>query len=92
MTADRDPDLDSILAAPSDEAWRVIFDQLWEIFSAPLTPQHASVPADLIRHAASGQRTVLAMPQELQLDFGKQQVNRPFRFFRHLYGVSPVLG
>ena len=39
--ADRDPKLDSILTASSNEAWQVIFDKLWEIFSAPLTPQHA---------------------------------------------------
>ncbi|MDO8431462.1 MAG: hypothetical protein Q7S58_03535 [Candidatus Binatus sp.] len=41
MTADRDPTLDSILTATSKEAWQVIFDRLWEIFSAPLTSQHA---------------------------------------------------
>jgi hypothetical protein len=41
MTAGRDPKLDSILTAPPKEAWQVVFDKLWEIFSAPLTPQHA---------------------------------------------------
>ena len=41
MTADRDPRLDSVLTAPPKEAWQVIFEKLWEIFSAPLTPQHA---------------------------------------------------
>jgi len=41
MTADRDAKLDSILTAPSDQAWQVVFDKLWEIFSTPLTPQRA---------------------------------------------------
>ncbi len=41
MTAQRDPKLDSVLTAPPKEAWQVIFDKLWEIFSAPLTSQHA---------------------------------------------------
>jgi hypothetical protein len=41
MTADRDPRLDSLLTAPPKEAWQAIFEKLWEIFSAPLTPQHA---------------------------------------------------
>jgi hypothetical protein len=41
MTADRDPKLDSVLTASPQEAWRTIFDKLWEIFSSPLTPQHA---------------------------------------------------
>ena len=41
MTAGRDPRLDSVLIAQPKEAWQVIFDKLWEIFSAPLTPQHA---------------------------------------------------
>ena len=40
MTADRDPKLDSVLTALPNEAWQVIFEKLWEIFSAPLTPQH----------------------------------------------------
>src|SRR5947209_13361936 len=41
MTDERDPRLDFILTAPSPEAWQVIFEKLWEIFSAPLTPEHA---------------------------------------------------
>ncbi len=40
MTAARDPKLDSVLTAPPKEAWQVIFEKLWEAFSAPLTPQH----------------------------------------------------
>ena len=39
MTVDRDPKLDSVLTAPPKEAWQVIFEKLWEIFSAPLTPR-----------------------------------------------------
>jgi hypothetical protein len=38
MTAERDPKIDSILTAPSKEAWQVIFENLWEIFSEPLAP------------------------------------------------------
>jgi len=38
---ERDSKLDSVLTAPSNEAWQVLFDKLWEIFSAPLTPQRA---------------------------------------------------
>jgi hypothetical protein len=41
MTAERDPKLDSVLTASSREAWQVIFDKLWEIFSAPLSLEHA---------------------------------------------------
>ena len=41
MTASRDPTLDSVLTAQPKEAWQVIFEKLWEIFSAPLAPQHA---------------------------------------------------
>ena len=41
MTAERDPRLDSVLTAPPKEAWQVIFEKLWEIFSGPLTSQHA---------------------------------------------------
>jgi len=41
MTADLDPTLDSVLTATPKEAWQVIFEKLWEIFSAPLTAQHA---------------------------------------------------
>lgn len=40
MTARRDPRLDSVLTAPPKEAWQVIFEKLWEIFAAPLTPHH----------------------------------------------------
>lgn len=41
MTVARDPKLDSVLIAQPNEAWQAIFEKLWEIFSAPLTPQHA---------------------------------------------------
>ncbi len=41
MTVERDPRLDLVLTAPPEEAWRIIFEKLWEIFSAPLTFQHA---------------------------------------------------
>jgi hypothetical protein len=41
MTTERDPKIDSVLTAPPKEAWQVIFDNLWEIFSAPLAPQRA---------------------------------------------------
>ncbi len=41
MTADRDPKLDSVLSAPPNEAWQTLFEQLWKIFSAPLTPENA---------------------------------------------------
>jgi hypothetical protein len=41
MTAERDPRLDFILTASSPEAWQVIFEKLWEMFSAPLTLEHA---------------------------------------------------
>ena len=40
MTVERDPRLDAVLTAPPKEAWQIIFEKLWEIFSAPLTPQH----------------------------------------------------
>jgi len=33
--------LDSVLTAPPKEAWQFIFDRVWEVFSAPLTPPHA---------------------------------------------------
>lgn len=39
MTTERDPKLDSVLTAPPREAWQVIFENLWEIFSGPLTIQ-----------------------------------------------------
>ena len=41
MTAGRDPNLDAILTATPKEAWQAIFEKLWEIFSAPVTAQHA---------------------------------------------------
>jgi hypothetical protein len=41
MKAVRDPRLDSILTATPNDAWRMIFDKLWEIYSASLTSQHA---------------------------------------------------
>lgn len=41
MTGGRDPRLDAVLTAPSKEAWQAIFAKLWEVFSAPLTPQTA---------------------------------------------------
>ncbi|MEI7731347.1 MAG: hypothetical protein WCO56_17360 [Verrucomicrobiota bacterium] len=37
----RDPKLDTVLTADPAEAWSAIFTKLWDIFSAPLTPQHA---------------------------------------------------
>ena len=40
MTVERDPRLDSILTASPKVAWQIIFEKLWELFSAPLTPQH----------------------------------------------------
>src|SRR5271166_4581730 len=40
MTVQRDPRLDSVLTAPPKEAWQIIFEKLWEIFSAPLTREH----------------------------------------------------
>jgi hypothetical protein len=41
MTAERDPKLDAILTAPPQAAWQAIFEQLWQLFSAPLSPQNA---------------------------------------------------
>jgi hypothetical protein len=41
MTLDRDPRLDLVLTARPSEAWKAIFDKLWQIFSAPLTQEHA---------------------------------------------------
>jgi hypothetical protein len=41
MSAGRDPKLDAVFTAPPVEAWESIFAKLWEIFSAPLTVQHA---------------------------------------------------
>jgi hypothetical protein len=41
MMPNRDPRLDLVLSAPPSEAWKAIFDKLWQIFSAPLTPEHA---------------------------------------------------
>jgi hypothetical protein len=40
MTSDRDPSFDSVLTASSKDAWQAIFEKLWTIFSAPLTPEH----------------------------------------------------
>jgi len=40
MIDGRDPRIDAVLTAPPKEAWQVIFDRLWEIFSAPLASQH----------------------------------------------------
>ena len=40
MTVERDPRLDAVLTAQPKEAWQIIFEKLWEIFSGPLTPQH----------------------------------------------------
>ena len=39
MTVERDPRLDSVLTAPPKESWQIIFEKVWEIFSAPLTPE-----------------------------------------------------
>jgi hypothetical protein len=41
MSGLRDPRLDAILSASASEAWQAIFDQLWEVFSAPLSPDLA---------------------------------------------------
>ncbi len=41
MTAPRDPKLDSVLTASPAVAWQAVFDKLQEVFSAPLTLQHA---------------------------------------------------
>ena len=41
MMDERDPGLDSILTSPARHAWQFIFEKLWEIFSCPLTLQHA---------------------------------------------------
>jgi hypothetical protein len=41
MKAERDPKLDSVLTAPASEAWQALFEQLWTIFSAPLTREHS---------------------------------------------------
>jgi hypothetical protein len=40
MTTGRDPKLDSVLTGQPKEAWQAIYEKLWEIFSAPLSPQH----------------------------------------------------
>lgn len=40
MTTGHEPRNDVVLTAPPKEAWRVIFDKLWEVFSMPLVPQH----------------------------------------------------
>lgn len=40
MTAGPDMKTKSVLTAEPKEAWQVIFDHLWEVFSPPLTPQH----------------------------------------------------
>ena len=41
MSTARDPKLDSVLTAQPKVAWQVIFEKLWQIFSAPLTSAHA---------------------------------------------------
>lgn len=41
MTAARDPKLDAVLTASPVDAWQAVFEKLREVFSAPLTPQHA---------------------------------------------------
>jgi hypothetical protein len=53
MTADRDPRLDAILTGTPKEAWRVIFEKLWEIFSAHLTPQHTEQEVTNREHKVS---------------------------------------
>lgn len=40
MTTGRDPKLDAVVNAPPKEAWQVIFDKLWEVFTAPLASRH----------------------------------------------------
>src|SRR2546425_5324 len=41
MTVARDPKLDALLTASAAEAWQTIFTTAWEVFSAPLSVQHA---------------------------------------------------
>ena len=41
MTAGRDATLDAVLTSTPKDAWQVIFEKLWVIFSAPVTAQHA---------------------------------------------------
>lgn len=41
MTSGRDPSLDAVLTADPKEAWGIIFNRLWEIFSAPLPTEGA---------------------------------------------------
>ena len=70
MTAGRDPKLDSILTAPPTEAWQVIFEKLWEIFSAPLTPQHAErTVAERERQVAELELLLSSAAWELWRDF-----------------------
>lgn len=40
MTSDRDPSFDTILTASAKDAWQSIFNKLWQVFSAPLVPEH----------------------------------------------------
>lgn len=39
--SERDPRMDSVLTATPAAAWSAVFARLWEVFSAPLTPQHS---------------------------------------------------
>jgi len=70
MTAERDAKLDSVLTAPPTEAWRVIFDKLWEIFSAPLSLQHAEQEvADRERRVSDIELLLSSSAWELWRDF-----------------------
>ena len=41
MTTARDPKLDAVLTADPADAWQAVFEKLLEVFSAPLSAQHA---------------------------------------------------
>ena len=41
MTTARDPKLDAVLTASPADAWQAVFEKLREVFSAPLSAQHA---------------------------------------------------
>lgn len=60
MTADHDTRSKSILTAEPKAAWQVIFDNLWEIFSAPLTPQHVEREVTEREHKVSDLELLLS--------------------------------
>ena len=70
MTAGRDPRLDSSLSAPPPAAWQAIFEKLWQIFSAPLTPQNVE------REVAERERQVAEL--ELLLSSSAWELWRDF--------------